>query len=308
MGRTRNPLWVLIVIPLIILGPLLALWWFPGLVFLVTTRSYDAYCDGWAVVSGANIKLRQARDAAQIAKASRLVLQDGPLDLWQTPMGLWWIPRAATNDLLPDLLAWQQHGLYGKDDRGVRRGDIVLDCGAHVGTYTRAALAAGAKLVVAIEPSPNAVECLRRNFGSEIRAGSVIVYARGVWDREERLTLYDNGNAGAASSFVQHGESSGEIPAVPVTTIDNLTKELGLERVDFIKADIKGAAHRALLGATAVLRAYRPRLAISTEELGDDPQVIAAQIRDLGIAYTVRRGRCFNINPQHVQPDVLFFF
>ncbi len=56
------------------------------------------------------------------------------------------------------LLAQQDRDIYGDDRLGVRQGDIVFDCGAHIGVYTRKALSAGAKLVVAVEPTPVLVE------------------------------------------------------------------------------------------------------------------------------------------------------
>ena len=75
----------------------------------------------------------------------------------------------------------------GRADGAVRPGDVVLDCGANVGVYTRHALEAGARLVVAIDPAPENIECLRRNFSEEIKAGRVVVYPKGVWDKDEVL-------------------------------------------------------------------------------------------------------------------------
>ena len=59
----------------------------------------------------------------------------------------------------------------------------MLDGGANVGVYTRKALDAGAKQVVAIEPGPENIACLRKTFGQEISEGRVIVYPKGVWTR-----------------------------------------------------------------------------------------------------------------------------
>ena len=74
---------------------------------------------------------------------------------WDTPTGRWWIPRKNEAALFWDL-AEQSADIYGHD---LRSGDIVLD--------------AGAKLVIAIEPAPENLECLRRNFKSEIAAGNM---------------------------------------------------------------------------------------------------------------------------------------
>ena len=42
--------------------------------------------------------------------------------------------------MLPFNLAEQQRKIYGTGERAVRAGDIVLDCGANVGVFTRVAL------------------------------------------------------------------------------------------------------------------------------------------------------------------------
>ena len=67
--------------------------------------------------------------------------------------------------------------------------------------YTREALAEGAKLVVAIEPAPENLECLRRNLADEVAAGRVIIYGKGVWDKEDFLTIRVSPDNPAADSF-----------------------------------------------------------------------------------------------------------
>jgi hypothetical protein len=44
--------------------------------------------------------------------------------------------------------------------------------------------------------------------------------------------------------------------------------ELRLPRVDFIKMDIEGAEQKALAGAAATLRAFRPRMALAAYHNG----------------------------------------
>ena len=85
---------------------------------------------------------------------------------------------------------------------GVRKGDIVLDCGANLGTFTRTALDRGAKTVVAIEPAPENLECIRRSFKDEIASGRVILYPKGVWDKDDVLTLHIHHDNSAADSFL----------------------------------------------------------------------------------------------------------
>ena len=233
-----------------------------------------------------------------------MIRKDATLELWDTPYGRWWLP-GGNPEILAILLAQQHRKIYGDAGTGgVRAGDIVLDCGAHIGTYVQTALNAGAKLVIAIEPSPDAVESLRRNMAREIEK-RVIVYPKGVWDKAEILTFYENGNGAAGDSFVKEGGDAKQVK-IAVTTIDKLTVELGLRRVDFIKADIKGASERAVRGASEVIHRFHPRMAFSTEEAPEDPQSLTKLIQGLAPSYHERSGPClFNVN--EVRTDVMFY-
>ena len=127
--------------------------------------------------------------AARIIERKMHVIQtEGGLEQVATPAGNFWIP-AGDRQALAEELAEQVDDEYGGDTRGVRANDVVLDCGASAGTFTRAALRRGAKLVVAIEPAPWALECLRRNLREEIQSGRVILYPKGVWDQDDTLQI-----------------------------------------------------------------------------------------------------------------------
>ncbi len=238
--------------------------------------------------------------------ASRLIEEDpAGFHLWDTPKGRFWIPAGSDWSLHWDL-AEQERKIYGAGPNAVRAGDTVLDCGANVGVYVREALAAGARLVVAIELAPEHLECLRRNFSAEISAGTVIVYPKGVWDRDEWLTLNVDPENSAADSVVIRPEKSRPGPKVPLTTIDKLVAELKLERVDFIKTDIEGAEQKALLGAQATLARFHPRLALSAYHRPDDPVELPALVRRAWPGYQMEWGPCADVTT-YIRPDVLYF-
>lgn len=69
----------------------------------------------------------------------------------------------------------------------VQPGDVVVDVGAHVGTFTQHALARGASHVIMVEPDPINQECIRRNYRDEIRAGKATLAAIGAWSSESSL-------------------------------------------------------------------------------------------------------------------------
>ena len=238
----------------------------------------------------------------QIGSASRIVKHDGPLDLIETPTGAWWVSR--NDHILPFLLSEQRHNIYGTGIDGVNRGDVVLDCGANVGTFTKTALNRGARLVVAIEISPSAIECLRRNFAAEVSQGRVIIYPKGVWNEPTYLemAMVQDWNP-AANSVVFSRASAGKI-RVPVSTVDLIVEELHLDRVDFVKMDIEGAEKQALLGATATIRHFRPRMAISSEHFQDDYARLPGIINSIEPEYRIKASDCY-ADVFSVRPSVL---
>jgi len=257
-----------------------------------------------ALQAAENLQL-QIRYKDEILNGSKLVGKDPGYHLWQTPMGRWWIPQG-DDWMLPFNLAEQKRNIYGTGPRAVKAGDIVLDCGANVGVYTRVALDAGAAKVIAIEPAPENVESLRRNFKDEIAAGRVVIVPKGVWDKDDFLTLKVDPHNTAADTFVMELKDGQAGIKVPLTTIDKLVAELHLPRVDYIKMDIEGAEQRALRGGAATLRQFHPRLALSAYHVPDDPVMIPELVRQAWPGYTMECGPCAEANGR-IRPDVLYF-
>ena len=263
-------------------------------------------CANMEVIRGAETHYLEEKYRAQLESSARLIQKDpAGYNLWDTPRGRWWIPNGSDKYLVA-ILAQQQSKIYGSGSSGVQAGDVVLDCGAHIGIYSREALDSGAKLVIAIEPAPANLECLRRNMSGEIAAGRVIVYAKGVWDKEDTLVLNEDPKNSAADSFVMKPENNVAEKRIQLTTIDRLVSELSISKVGMIKMDIKGATERALTGGKQTLAASKPRLAISTEETADNAKEIASFVEHMGLGYRVECGTC-SMSEFMVHPDVLLF-
>jgi FkbM family methyltransferase len=281
--------------------------WYPPfrLLALVVTGNSPVCPLTHALKSKANLEETLAiKD--RIVAASRLLKEESGLELWETPDGQFWIPKG-NRYVLPFNLAEMERHVYGAGEHFIHPGDIVLDCGASDGDFTREALRAGAAKVIAIEISPSSVECIRRNTAAEIAEGRVVVYPKGVWDREDRLTLNVDDTNFAANSVVLRPEDSHPSIQVPLTTIDRIVSELKLPRVDFIKMDVEGAEVRAIAGAHETLLQFKPRLAIATEHKPDDEFTIPAAVRKIRSDYTMECGQCLEAKG-HVRPDVLFFY
>lgn len=245
--------------------------------------------------------------AQDVQTSLRVIRSDGRFATVETALGIFTVPQANVT-MLGTMVTEQRRGIYDINGHGVRYGDVVLDCGANVGVYARHALLLGAAKVVAVEPAPDSVECLRRNFVSEIAAGKLLVYPKGVWDTESVLDLHLNADSWADSVAVNWG---GKSIKVPLTTIDSLVRELNLERVDFIKMDIEGAERQALKGARETVRRHHPRMAVALEHLAADVDEIPALIRKLWPGTRTLCGPCALESPSgslRVQPQVVAAF
>ncbi len=236
----------------------------------------------------------------RLEAASRLIRSEGNLQLWATPRGEIWMLQGTAHDEFV-VIAEQEMRFYGSGPTGIQSGDIVIDCGASIGGFTRTALDMGASLVVAVEPAPEATTCLERNFRREIEYGKVRIYPKGVWNREDILSFH---GAGTGAGFL--GPPSPMDRSIRVTTVDKLVEELNLDRVDFLKMDIEGAEVQALEGARQTLIRFRPRLAISTEHSPGQVKEVKEVIRSIVPSYVPVCGPCSYLNG-YLRPDVLYF-
>jgi FkbM family methyltransferase len=297
-----------ILVAILVLGAvgIFTLYYAPARLFAFVVLGRASVCPLDRALQSPEELRRQIEFKDQILAASRrLEVDDKGFELWETPKGRYWIPKGS-HFVLPFNLAEQQRDIYVNGDIRARSGDVVLDCGANVGVYTREALNAGARLVVAIEPAPENIECLRRTYAPEIQAGKVIVYPKGVWDKDDWLTLHVDPHNSAADSFLIQREGSYPQERVPLTTIDKMMDELKLDRADFIKMDIEGAEVKALIGARATLAKFHPRMAISSYHADDHPVEVPKAVHAGWDGYRMECGPCAEAN-WGVRPDILFF-
>ena len=271
----------------------------------------NPYCTYLAAFRGL-VKARTVKARTdETLRASRMVGEDEQgLFLYETPEGDFWLPQRDDVWSLAVVLAEQEQEMYGHaGSLGVRPGDVVIDGGAHVGLFTRTALAAGASKVVTFEVTPKALLCLRRNLAKEIAEGKVVVVDKGVWHEEAVLPLVIVDGCSVCNS-VTH-----QMPAavdVPLTTIDHAAEALKLARVDFIKLDIENAEANALRGAAKTLRRFHPRVAVALEnaknryEYADE---VLGIMHDAFSGYAYACGACTNPEPsRRVLPEILHFY
>lgn len=126
--------------------------------------------------------------------------------------------------------------------------------------------------VIGFEPDPKTFSVLAANFADEPRVEPVNA---GLFSHKTTLRFHDN--ASRASILGDTGTVE-----VPVVALDDI---LAGDRVTYIKMNIEGAELPALDGASASIRTWKPRLAISAYHRAADLWEIAAKVDAIDPSY-----------------------
>lgn len=143
---------------------------------------------------------------------------------------------------------------------------MALDVGANVGIFARH-FAERFDEVVAIEPLPVNIECLRLNVPA-----NVTIKECAVGDEFREVQIYVTPKTTGGAFVSNHAEVEApkvaiqpeRLVTVPMVTIDSF----GLERLGLMKLDIQGAEVVALKGARETIRRCRPVILIEEKPVG----------------------------------------
>ena len=174
---------------------------------------------------------------------------------------------------------------------GLNEGAVFLDVGAHIGydTLKAASLVGTSGRIVAFEPNPLTLAILRSNVEAS-GARNVTIQPIACTDSEQELTLYDSrrtGNSGSSSLSSDNAGDAGTPYTVRGRPIDSVVAELGLRRIDVLKADVEGAELLVLRGAAQSVRRFHPKLIMEVvprqlKNMGTSVEELESFIRSLG--------------------------
>lgn len=186
----------------------------------------------------------------------------------------------------------------------VEPGGVVLDLGAHLGTF--ALLAADRGLaVVAVEASPINVAMLE----ASVRANSleVTVVHAAIGDRSGTVRFGHRGPHGQVAA----GWRAGAVE-VPLRTVDDIVAELGVPPPALVKLDVEGFELAAVTGMKELLR-REPRPVVLYESNSHTlrmfdvaPRDLVRAFEDLGYAVHLadeRRRALVGAERETLQPD-----
>ncbi len=182
-----------------------------------------------------------------------------------------------------DDLLLREYEWMGADVASAR--GVVVDAGAHVGTFAATA-AAHAAQVVAVEPNPANLELLRANLDRN-GIDNVEVVEGALWPGGGEVELAMAGPTSAGSVV---GEGGGTTVKVPTVDLDGLVERLG--PIDLLKLDIEGAEFEVLRAASPATLAQIDTI-VGELHLWADPsggEDLRRQLEGAGFDVEIRRG------------------
>jgi FkbM family methyltransferase len=214
------------------------------------------------------------------------------------PLKLYFPPAGAYTDFVAKQYEYRNNGHSIK----AQPGDTIIDAG---GCWGDTALYFSNEIgetgvVYTYEFIPSNLEILKKNLSLNPGLNQRIkVIERPVWEQSGVFMYYiDNGPGSRVLSDDQEPHDGKAV----TLSIDDLVKEYGIKKVDFIKMDIEGAEPFALKGAAETIRRFRPKLAIAIYHSINDFVKIPNFIDSLGLGYQLHLAHC----SIHEEETILF--
>jgi FkbM family methyltransferase len=210
--------------------------------------------------------------------------------LWDTSLGQFWGRRSDAAALQLAVEQSQFDARYRSGPTSIRKGDVVLDGGSNLGTFTRFVFNRGARKVIAVEPDPTSNACFKRTFAKEISDGRVVLVEAALWNTPGKVLKFaetSDSLTSAVYSVLRPTLAPDRIIAVPTTTIDLIVQTLRIDRLDFLELNIEGSEREALSGASLTLSRFHPRMKVSINHRPDDPTAVPRVALSIDPSYRV---------------------
>lgn len=142
-----------------------------------------------------------------------------------------------------------------------KKGDVVIDLGAHIGAYTIYATKRGAQ-VIAVEPASTNLKLLLQNIllNRVDRKVRLLKVAVGGSRGHVNFPIESIGLNLGNFSLNRIKNIYTKYEKVPLVTLNDVVMLTHIDRLDLVKVDIEGSEKELLQGALKIMKYYKPRL------------------------------------------------
>ncbi|RZD43510.1 MAG: hypothetical protein CXT78_08075 [Thaumarchaeota archaeon] len=165
------------------------------------------------------------------------------------------------SDVVMTSPAWEP---YVQDIFILKKNDVIIDVGAHIGTYSIpiATQIGESGKILAFEPNPKNAMVLRKNIELN-KLNNIIVFENAASSKNQvvKLTLSNDPMLSMITS--SEDEKIVKIECIP---LDSLIKKLELKKVDWLKIDAEGSEISILEGSIEILEKFHPKIIIEVRK------------------------------------------
>jgi FkbM family methyltransferase len=165
------------------------------------------------------------------------------------------------SDIVMTSPAWEP---YVQNVFVLKKNDVIIDVGAHIGTYSIpiATQIGESGKILAFEPNPKNAMVLRKNIELN-KLNNIIVFENAASSKNQvvKLTLSNDPMLSRITS--SEDEKTVKIECIP---LDSLIKKLELKKVDWLKIDAEGSEISVLEGSIEILEKFHPKIIIEVRK------------------------------------------
>lgn len=178
---------------------------------------------------------------------------------------------------------------YTKDFVPITKDSIVVDVGAHIGSFS-IMVARSAYKVLAFEPEPNNYQMLKKNVElNHLKNVSIFEMAVSGMSGNQDIYTYQGGSS-ADYSLYKTGMMNIKMGRIPAISIEDIIKRGDLPRIDFLKLDCEGAEHDILRNISFETAAKIMGIAMETHSVPPEFFVdIPFRLKELGFEIKIGR-------------------
>jgi FkbM family methyltransferase len=178
---------------------------------------------------------------------------------------------------------------YTRDFVAITKDSIVVDVGAHIGSFSIMA-ARSAYKVLAFEPEPNNYRMLKKNIElNQLENMSIFEMAVSGISGYQDIYTYQGGSS-ADYSLYKTGVMNIKTGRIPTISVEDIIKREDLPRIDFLKLDCEGAEHDILRNIGFETAAKIMGIAMETHSVPPEFSIeIPYRLRELGFEVKMSR-------------------